>query len=161
GSVLARELTLSYLDSLVDVEKLPDETIDGADSLHYQGSIDLAGDIDDAIADLDPDGPRYEGMLQTLQSQKEWFSRFRTELELWIGKDDHLLRRLRYFMRMPSDDSFEEDSEAAEQEEWDSVSMIVRYYDFNQEISIEAPLSDSGQLLPGWYRVGDAAAATR
>ncbi len=161
GSVLTKELTLSYLDSLVDVEKLPDETIDGADCLHYRGGIDLGSDLEDMIAELDPDDPRYEGMLQTLEFEREWFSRFRAEVELWIGKDDHLLRRMRYFLRMPSRDSFEEDSETTEQEEWDSVSMVVRYYDFNEEIGIEAPLSDSGELLPGWYLAGDVSETTR
>ncbi len=161
GSVLAKELTLSYLEALVDVEELPDETIDGADALHYQGSIDLGSDLEDMIAELDPDDSRYESTLQTLEFEREWFSKFRTEVEFWIGKDDHLLHRMRYFMRMPSRDSFEEDSETAEQEEWDSVSMVVRYYDFNAEISIEAPLSDSGELLPGWHLVGDASATSR
>jgi outer membrane lipoprotein-sorting protein len=156
GSVLSKELTLTYLESLVDVAELPDETVDGTDCLHYQGRIDLTSGLDDAIAELDPNDSRYEGMRQVLESQKEWLSRQRSEVELWIGKDDYLLRRLRYLMQIPAWDPLEEDSETAEQEEWDSVSMVVRYYDFNEDISIEPPLSDSGELLPGWYQVGDA-----
>ncbi|MFC1865378.1 zf-HC2 domain-containing protein [Chloroflexota bacterium] len=57
-----------------------------------------------------------------------------TPVEVWIGKDDYLIRQM---------------SQSTEDENAISTN-ITRYYDFNANISIEPPLVTSGELLPGW-----------
>jgi len=54
--------------------------------------------------------------------------------EIWIGKDDYLIRQT---------------TQRTEHE--NAISTITtRYYDFNTNITIEPPLTTSGELLPGW-----------
>ena len=58
-----------------------------------------------------------------------------TTIELWLGKEDYLLRQRISQTIMP-----------------DSTihTSIKKYYDFNQPITIKAPLTSSGELLDGW-----------
>jgi hypothetical protein len=55
-------------------------------------------------------------------------------VELWISKSDYLL--LQKIRRVENDEN----------------PRIVRYYDFNIPITIEAPVDSSGNLLPGWQK---------
>ena len=58
------------------------------------------------------------------------------ELEIWIGKDDYLIRQIRQIV----------------QSEKYIETYITRYYNFNADITIELPLDDSGNLLSGWEK---------
>jgi hypothetical protein len=64
---------------------------------------------------------------------------------LWIGKDDYLIRQI---------------SQQQPQHIGTDYRFIRRYYDFNAPIVIEAPLTVSGELLPGW-RVWDVTSDTK
>ena len=55
-------------------------------------------------------------------------------LEIWIDKDEHLLRQTMQ--------NYEEEKTIS--------TNSTRYYDFNADITIEPPLTTSGELLPGW-----------
>ena len=57
-----------------------------------------------------------------------------TPIELWIGKDDNLIRQMKQWTDF--DDS--------------TPLMTTKCYDFNQPIDIEAPFTEVGELLPGW-----------
>jgi outer membrane lipoprotein-sorting protein len=58
------------------------------------------------------------------------------ELEIWIGKDDYLIRQIKQVV----------------QSEKYTETYITRYYNFNADITIELPLDDSGNLLSGWEK---------
>ena len=139
GSILSKEDTLRLLDRLTDLEKLLDEMIDGVDCLHYKGRIDMARTVEEQMANLDPAQPGYEQMLEAMEQLRQ----MKTEVELWIGKDDYLIRQIKYDMQVPSEDSGQ----------WDTLSSKVQYYDFNEPIEIKPPVTASGELLPGWRLV--------
>jgi hypothetical protein len=61
------------------------------------------------------------------------------EVELWVGKDDYLIRQMKRLDHMP-----EWDAGTAE-ERWIRQSTVIRLYDFNEPISIEPPAADSGE----------------
>ena len=64
--------------------------------------------------------------------------RANTTIELWLGKDDYLIRQRISQTTMPDG----------------TIHTSVRkYYDFNQPISIKAPVTSSGELLDGWQVV--------
>lgn len=63
----------------------------------------------------------------------EW----RTDVELWIGKDDYLIRQMKSDTQMPVAEST---SRGVEEEKWCMISSLAKYYDFNQPIGIEPPV---------------------
>ncbi len=139
SSILSKEDTLKIIDSLTDLEKLPDEKIEGVDCIHYQGRVNVDRVIAEQKAKLDPRQPHYEEMLKGLEGMRN----MKAEAELWIGKDDYLIRQIKHDMQVPSEDTGK----------LDTSSSLVKYYDFNEPIVIEPPESASGELLPGWRLV--------
>ena len=57
-----------------------------------------------------------------------------TTVELWIGKEDYLLKRMR---REQYANGFE-------------AVIDLKFSDFNQPFTIDPPLDAQGNLLPGW-----------
>ena len=90
----SKEYTLEILDSLTGLQKLPDEKIEGTDCLHYRGKADVEGEIEKQKARLDPEEPGYEERLRGLDALRT----IETEVELWIGKDDFLIRQMKSIM---------------------------------------------------------------
>lgn len=137
---LNKETTLIYIDMLTDIQELPEETIEGVRCLRYRGVYD------------------FEKMLRSQQKQRAGMglpplseeqiaeqvqdARSNTgsmTVELWIGKADYLVRQMRMDSQRPGSNG-----------ELTSSSVTLKFFDFNQPLSIEAPLDSSGQLLPGW-----------
>jgi len=137
GSTHSKEDTLRVLDSLTKVEKLPDERITGVDCLHLRGEVDLQKRAEKAKASLDPADPRYEEMVRSVDEQIA--SGKKEEIEVWIGKEDYLIRQVKHEGQSSSGDG-----------SFDAFSAVVKYYDFNKPIVIEPPLDAEGNLLPGW-----------
>lgn len=54
--------------------------------------------------------------------------------EIWIGKDDYFIRQITQI----------------HEGDYELSTYSTRYYDFNTDITIEPPLTASGELLPGW-----------
>ncbi len=135
SSMLNREYTLIMLSSLTDVKKFPDETVDGTLCLHYRGTLDYEQGLIESWSARQQRGlpplsdEAKERMLEEVRSIA-----FSTTIELWIGKDDYLVRQEK---RIISADDGE-------------VGLDLRFYDFNEPIVIEPPLTESGELLPGW-----------
>jgi hypothetical protein len=143
-SMLSKEATLKILDSLTDLQRLPDEKIEGVNSFHYKGRFDTEKMIEKEKARLAgmqsrmaPDD--YQEMMKGLENSLN----VKTEVELWIGKDDSLIRQIIQVTQAP-------DSEG----QLHTSSMTFRYYNFNQPITIEPPLDVNGQLLDGWQLAG-------
>jgi predicted anti-sigma-YlaC factor YlaD len=136
GSTHSKEDTLRLLDSLTKIEKLPDEGISGVDCLHLLGEIDLQKRAERAKASLDPDYPAYEEAIKSIDEQ---MMAGRETVEVWIGKEDYLIRQVKH-----------EGHSSSEGGSLDTFSSVVKYYDFNKSILIEPPLDAEGNLLPGW-----------
>ncbi len=143
SSILSKEDTLKIIDSLTDLEKLPDEKIEGVDCSHYRGRVDIDRMVEEQMANLDPAQPGYEEMLEAMEQALEQARQMKIEVELWIGKDNYLIRQMKHDMRMPAENTGQ----------WNTSSSMVRYYDFNEPIEIEPPVTASGELLPGWRLV--------
>jgi len=135
SSILSKEDALEIIDSLTDLEKLPDEKIENVDCIHYRGTVDVGRVIEEQKAKLNPTQPHYEEMLKGLEDMRN----MKTEVELWIGKEDYLIRQLRQDMEVPMEGT---------------SRVTVKYYDFNEPITIEPPLDSDGQLLAGWELAG-------
>jgi len=127
----SKEYTLEILDSLTGLQKLPDERIEGTDCLRYQGRVDVEQKIKELKARLDPEEAGCEERLKGLEALRTT----KTEVELWIGKDDFLIRQMKSIM---------------ESSVHGNAVVVVKFYDFNEAITIEPPVTASGELLPGW-----------
>ncbi len=130
-TVPSKEETLGILASLTDLKKLPDELIEDTDYLHYSGRVDMERRIDEIKSRLNPDDAGYEETLKRIEEMHG----ISTVVELWIGKKDYLIRK------------WQQETRLAEMVKEDSTRV---YYDFNQPIMIEPPLTAEGKLLPGW-----------
>jgi hypothetical protein len=152
--VPTKEKTLEYLDLLIEVEKLDEEEIDGTDCYHYIGTIDIKKYIERSR----PGWKKlYTELSENMGTIPEGVDRFieRLELqlrdqeltyELWIGKKDYLIRKSRYTSQQSPDSNNSQYS----------ISECT-YFGFNEELIIEAPLDESGELLSGWtsYTLGE------
>jgi hypothetical protein len=132
------ERTLADLDDRVELENAE---IDGVVCSHYRGRLDLTRDIKEQISSLDPEQPGYEVILESLEAQIEMMEEIKTDIQIWVGLDDGLVRRMSYEAEIPSESGGRPYTS----------STLLRYYDVNATVIIEAPLDRSGELLPGWY----------
>lgn len=113
---------LEPLDSLIDVEQMPDEQIDSVDCLHYRGKVDM-----DSL--VEKTGMAYQQTQEFLEVMR----RTSIDIELWVGKDDYLIRQMITRIRFP------ESEPGTGEEEWGTQTNIMRFYDFNKPIAIEPP----------------------
>jgi hypothetical protein len=148
---LTEAKSLDYLNMLTEVETLEDETIDGTECHHYKGKVDIdkflewsRPNFESMYYRMDKNLP--QGMTRSLEEYIEdqnasYFSQDMT-FEVWIGKDDYLLRRAKMVYET-------REGEISDWNEYRTI-CIMRYYDLNADITIEAPLDESGELLAGW-----------
>jgi hypothetical protein len=136
ASIPSGEYTASLLKSLIDVRRMPAETIDGTDCLHYSGKIDMEKFIEELVATYTSRGldPEPAGKI---------YSDREIEVEVWFGKEDYLVRQVKQATRRISDESYE----------GNATRSTEKYFDFNQPVTVEPPLDAEGKLLPGWQMV--------
>lgn len=143
---ISKEAVLNYLDKLTDIQMLSDKTIDGVSCLHYQGKWDVEKQIAEAKRSLmkyyDEKGIKPDE--EEIDEDLEQIRLTEIEIELWIGRDDYLIRQMKVNGKFPDDD---------EGLKFRIINLTMKYYDINQSITIEAPLDANGQLLPGWQTV--------
>jgi len=144
SSMLSKESTLKLIDSLTDIRTLPDEKIKGVDSFHLKGRVDMEQAIEREKARLAEMQSRmdlddYERMMESVVTSFN----INTEIELWIGKNDNLIRQMIQTTQYP-------DGEGQLQ----TTSTTMTFYDFNEPIIIEPPLDSHGELLEGWQLAG-------
>jgi hypothetical protein len=148
---LTEDKTLDYLNMMVEVETLEDEIIDGTECYHYVGEVDMGKYLEAHRPILERSYYRMDknlpwGMTTSLEDFiEDSNARSRTQdmtFEIWIGKDDYLLRQAKFTYK----------TREGEVSDWNKyISFgILRYYDLNKDITIEAPLDESGELLAGW-----------
>jgi hypothetical protein len=121
---------LEPLELLIDLEQLPDEDIDNVLCLHYRGRMDMDAFVEKEKAEMGSQLP--PELLELMR-------RGSMEVELWVGKDDYLIRQMKRLDHMP-----ELEAGTAE-ERWIRQSTVMRFYDFNEPISIEPPPPDSSE----------------
>ena len=136
GSIHSKEDTLSILNALTKIEKLPDERIAEADCPHLRGEVDMKRQAEQAKAALNSTSPRYEATIKSIDEQ---MATSKAVVDVWIGKDDYLIRQIKWNGQVIASDGG-----------MDTFSSVVKYYDFNKPITIEPPLDADGKLLPGW-----------
>lgn len=139
----SREGTLRFLDSLTDVEQLPNEQIEGVDTSHYLGRVDFDRILDEQIASLDPDSPGHQETLAFVELQRT----AQISIELWIGEEGHRIQQMNLDVQFPTISS---GPAGVEQQGSSGFSTVVRYSDFNSGIEIKRPLAASGNLIAGW-----------
>jgi len=132
----SKEDTLSLLDLLTKIEKLPDERIAGEDCFHLRGEVDMERWAEKTKAALDSTDPRYEEDVEFIEEQA---AATEEVVEVWIGKDDYLIRQIKHNGQV-----FASDGGVG------TYSYVGVYYDFNEPIEIEPPFDADGKLLPGW-----------
>ncbi len=139
---------LQRLDSLLDVERLPDEEIDGVACLHYVGTVDtekLIAEVEASLTKNGQDTLSLEDRERMERVYKTWRASEMTE-EFWIGKTDSLIRQFKnvtHYASVKGGMAVGAPTKVA----------IVKYYDFNADIVIEPPLDESGELLPLWREI--------
>jgi hypothetical protein len=138
--MLTREAALEWLDMLADIRELPEETLNGASCLHYLGAYDYAKDIRQQQDERINIGLPPLSVKELEQRVKEYRSKSgERNIEVWIGKDDYLLRQIKMDTQRTSETG-----------KIVSSRGTYRFFDFNQTITIEDPLDSSGKLLPDW-----------
>ena len=143
----SREGTLQLLDSLTELVELPEEDIDGVETLHYQGRVDVDRIMDEQVAALDPQRPAYRQTVEFLDLQRT----IRIDVELWISSRDYTIRRMKLDGSSPTTGTGPDGSQVIGSA---SHGTVVRYYDLDEPVEIEPPLTASGELEAGWRRAG-------
>ena len=115
---------------LIDLERLPDEDINGVNCSHYRGSVDFNSYVDWRIEETE--GLSIVSVTGTISWQEKLERMRRSEAiaEFWVDGADYI-RQLKTEKRSLS--------LAASGEEWTTEIMVTRYSDFNESIDIELP----------------------
>jgi len=132
GSMLTMTPSLDIFNGMAgdsDVEMLPDETVRGVDCWHYRLTVDMKRVLERMRA-LDSLTPAKEKMV--LQGE--------TVYDIWIGKEDNIIRRDKFYSRLPSRVG----------DGWYISDWVKEYYDINVRFTLEPPINEYGELLPGW-----------
>ncbi len=139
STMISREYTLQIIDYLKDLKKLPEVMMNGALCLHFSGTYDYEKQVRAMSKDYPGMGipPLSEEQIREAVAKLQERDR-KVEVELWIGKNDYLVRRLRQVTTMLDDDDRLQES------------VTDMRYDFTSVITIEAPRDSRGDLLPGW-----------
>lgn len=128
-----KEAALDTLKQLMDIQTLPDETIEGVNCFHYRGKYPENPGVENMIAEMN--SKLTEEQIE--QAQVE-FDQMRTsgEVDIWISRDDYFIRQEQVTIRNSEGQAV--------------TTSVSKFSNFNQPVIIEPPLDDNGQLLPGW-----------
>lgn len=143
SSMISKEYTLDTLGSLKDVRQLPDESVDEVTCLHYKGTFDVDKYLAKLAASWKQGNPDLGIAPRSDKDVEDNIAELRdsigsSTIELWIGEDDSLLRRM-----IQDSERIGSNGEAV------SSSYDYIFSGFN-EVTIEPPLDANGGLLPGW-----------
>ena len=124
--------TLLSSTKLKDVEILKDEKIEEVDCYHYIGSMDIQGQQEEELASIDESDPYYEQRKMMVES----IEYIRDDMEIWISKDDYLLRQYTVYMETST---YKDKGEDTEEVESYGSTTTLRFYNYNEPIEIVAP----------------------
>jgi hypothetical protein len=142
-SVVSREYTVMILEYLDNIDILADEKVDGIACFHYHGKFDfekyLRNVLEQNTSINMPTLHKEEILEQIQQIQSQVGS---ITVELWFGKDDYLIRRM---ISSAHKQNINGEKQTSQTE--------LSFFDFNNQLLIEAPLDQNGNLLSGWIMV--------
>ena len=118
-----------FYTSLIDPERLPDVEITGVMCLHFKGK----GNIDKLLLARFPSPEVYFPSPE----EEEWHRQSEIVIEVWLGKDDYLIRRITVDMCNATASS---DAEPPPEGDGYHSTQIIEYYDYDQPIQINPPL---------------------
>ena len=127
---------LEYLQSIAAVTQLPDETVAGVLCEHYQGVVDMAqhlGTMEMAVT-KHADSETQQGW----QTLKERLKDASITVEVWIGKEDHLVYQEKMGMTTYFTPPTPVHAPPAERIPITSIQTI-RFSKFNQPLEIKPP----------------------
>ena len=127
------------------VVKLDDEAIDGVESWRYRTSVDL---LETQIRAMEEEtDPELKASLQELV---EIFRKQATTqtTEVWIGKEDYLVRQLRVATSQNAAGSQGFGDITIPEGTRFTVTMTLRFSGFNEPVEIEAPSVAAGVGIP-------------
>ncbi len=132
------------LGTLIDVEKLSDEKIDGVGCFHYRElqypEIDIEAEME-SLENYLADNPELlsgtesmsiDEVKEQYRADLERMSQGETVIDLWIGKDDYFLRKMEMVRKSIQIGTDGED-------EWVTTTLTTKWTDFNEPIEIVAP----------------------
>ena len=138
-SIPSAETTLQLLDSIIDLEKLTDEKIDGVDCFHCRGRVDMAQQVEEQIAEMEAklelSKQEFKERFEAQKWMWDWQRRWEVNYELWISREDCFIRQQRHETQMPVMESPKEEKIRGEMKN----TAFMHYYDINEPIDIEPP----------------------
>ena len=151
SAFLDKEVALQYMDMMTDIETMPDDVIGGVNCLHYTGKWDIEKQLAETEKNLresmshGPDGDIPEEKIEEMiADMRESLRSMRMDIELWIGKDDYLIRQLMMNQQAPDGPDGIGTS---------TVIVNIEFTSINEPVIIEPPLDEHGNFLPGWSLV--------
>jgi outer membrane lipoprotein-sorting protein len=140
--MLSKEDTLALIDTLVNVKKLSDEEMDGVACFHYRGDVDVVRYMNNYKAKLIE---QYPEMADVLDREWEYFTEAWAEvneqIELWVGKDDYLIRQTELNVLYPDPTM---------------TALQICRYSYPSNLVIPSAVGADGKTLPGWYLIADS-----
>ena len=132
-SMFSKSFSVNTLEQLTLPVILEDETINGYKCRHLAAVLDTEKMVEQRrqqILKIAAEFPEetWEKMAAEIRS-------LNISAEVWIGKDDYLLRQLKTVQIQPENDD---------------LIKIVQFLSFDEPFDIEPPLNENGDLLPGW-----------
>jgi hypothetical protein len=117
---------IEFLRGAEDIEEVGTETIDGTETTHYRGTLDL-----EKAAEQAPPEAR-ESVRAAVDQVKEQLGSTTVPIEVWVGSDD-LIRRMAFEYPLP-----------AEAGGSDTSQMVLQMdlFDYGATIEIEPPPAD-------------------
>jgi hypothetical protein len=117
---------LELLRGAGELEEVGTETIDGTETTHYRGTLDM-----EKAAEVAPPEAR-EGVRAAVDQAKQAFGTAEVPIEVWVGSDD-LIRRMRFDYPFPPQAGGSKDSR---------LILQMELFDFGEPVVIEAPPAD-------------------
>jgi hypothetical protein len=128
---------IQSMGELVKVKWLKDEGINGTNCIHFIGSLGLKEERERQIAGGKTSKTYFESPPPHLFDSIE---NVHDEMEFWIGKDDYLLRKARFFLE---ETLVKDKGKDTEEEKYSSLTWTYIFYDFNKPIDIQSYESET------------------
>ena len=119
-------------DMLVQPMQLADEEISGVGCWHYRGRMDM----EKWLSKMHPEYEAWDSEEE--KAYIEWYKKMDATMELWIGRDDYLIRRMKVEQQNTPAHA-KRDVNIPLEEDVFIFFGISEYYDFNEPITIEPP----------------------
>jgi hypothetical protein len=148
SAILQMANTDDMLNYLTNVKKLGNENLDGLTCLHYQATLDwgkIKGQLEETLNQSpsslsQKERDYYQSAIDSLLNAE-----IEGQCEIWISKDDGLIRQIKLTQKMSFTQNLPSGTRTVE-----SSSVVTINYSYNKPVIIQAPLTGTGELLPGW-----------